>query len=137
MKHEDVAQWKDSFNTTTHPSDRCESYQAFKRQKEEKVLEKLETLFPDLRKAMLHVYSSTPLTFKDYTASTNGSIYGILKNSHSPLSSMLHPKTKIPNLWLTGQNIVFHGILGTAISALLTCFEFTNRETLLKKINQP
>lgn len=137
MKHEDVAQWKDSFNTTTHPSDRGESYQTFKRQKEEKVLEKLETLFPDLRKAMLHVYSSTPLTFKDYTASTNGSIYGILKNSHSPLASMLHPKTKIPNLWLTGQNIVFHGILGTAISALLTCFEFTNRETLLKKINQP
>lgn len=135
MKSDDVAQWKDSFNTTTHPSERCESYQAFKRQKEEKVLAKLETLFPEIRNAMLNVYSSTPLTFKDYTASTDGSIYGILKNSHSPLASMLQPKTKIPNLWLSGQNIVFHGILGTAISALLTCFEFTDKKELLNKIN--
>ncbi|HNF41210.1 MAG TPA: hypothetical protein PLS40_09510, partial [Bacteroidia bacterium] len=67
--------------------------------------------------------------------STDGSIYGILKNSHSPLASMLQPKTKIPNLWLSGQNIVFHGILGTAISALLTCFEFTDKKELLNKIN--
>lgn len=63
MKSDDVAQWKDSFNTTTHPSNRSESYQEFKRRKEEKVLEKLETLFPEIRKAILNVYSSTPLTF--------------------------------------------------------------------------
>lgn len=135
MKSDDVAQWKDSFNTTTHPSNRSESYQEFKRRKEEKVLEKLETLFPEIRKAILNVYSSTPLTFKDYTASTDGSIYGVLKDSNAPLKSMLQPRTKIPNLWLTGQNIVFHGILGTAISALLTCFEFTDKKELLKKIN--
>lgn len=135
MRPEDVAQWENTFNSTLHPSSRGESYETFKKQKEESVLQKLESLYPGIRKAILNVYSSSPLTFRDYTGSVNGSIYGILKNSASPLSTVINPRTRIPNLFLTGQNLIFHGVLGTSIGAIVTCFEFVNRKKLIEKIN--
>ncbi len=134
MRPEEVAPWSDTFNSTLHPNSRGEDYENFKKRKEETVIQKLETLYPGIRDAILHVYSSSPLTFRDYTNSVNGSIYGILKNSHSPLSTVINPRTKIPNLYLSGQNLIFHGVLGTSIGAIVTCFEFVNRKKLIEKI---
>lgn len=44
--------------------------------------------------------------------------YGFMK--HSP-ADYLSPVTPVPWLFLTGQNLGLHGILGTSISALNTC----------------
>ncbi len=135
MQPEDVAPWVNTFNSTVHPGSRGDDYEKFKKQKEELVIKKLETLYPGIRNSILHVYSSSPLTFRDYTNSVNGSIYGILKNSNSPLSTVINSRTKIPNLYLSGQNLIFHGVLGTSIGAIVTCFEFVNRKKLMEKIN--
>src|SRR5690606_31826937 len=99
MQPEDVAPWVNTFNSTVHPGSRGDDYEKFKKQKEELVIKKLETLYPGIRNSILHVYSSSPLTFRDYTNSVNGSIYGILKNSNSPLSTVINSRTKIPNLY--------------------------------------
>ena len=53
-----------------------------------------------------------------WTDSTGGSAYGILKHGRE---DYLSPVTPIPWLYLTGQNIGLHGILGTTISAFNTC----------------
>ena len=135
MKPDEVQAWQHTHNTTAQPAFRGETYEQFKRRKEQQVLTKLETLFPDIKQHILNVYSSTPLTFRDYTGSNDGYMYGILKNGQSPMDTILKPKTKFQNLWLTGQNIVFHGILGTTISAFITCFEFTDRNKLIEKIH--
>jgi all-trans-retinol 13,14-reductase len=37
-------------------------------------------------------------------------------------------------LYLTGQNLNLHGILGVTISALTTCGAFTDLATLVQKI---
>ncbi|HAO06326.1 MAG TPA: all-trans-retinol 13,14-reductase, partial [Chryseobacterium sp.] len=62
------------------------------------------------------------------------SIYGIQKDYKNPLQTMISPRTKIPNLFLTGQNLNLHGILGTSLSAILTCSMLLGNNALVDKI---
>ena len=44
------------------------------------------------------------------------------------------PKTKIPNLFLTGQNTNMHGILGVTIGAINTCGEILDISYLINQV---
>lgn len=134
MRYSEVEKWADSFNTVTEPGERPADYLAFKKQKEEQVIQKLEKVFPDIRSKIRSVYSSTPLTFRDYTASPEGSMFGIVKSTINPLSTVINIKSHIPNLYLTGQNIIMHGILGVALGSIATCTAFVDREKLIRAI---
>jgi len=48
---------------------------------------------------------------------------------------MISPKTRISNLFLTGQYLNIHGILGTAISGLQTVMALTGQEEFIEKIS--
>lgn len=134
MDYEDTIKWKNTFNTTTSPTGRGADYEEFKILKSEKVLDAVERTFPDIRSKIKSYSSSTPLTIRDYIGSHNGSAYGILKSVDNPLQSLISPKTNISNLFLTGQNIGMHGIFGVSISAIQTCYNFIDRETLMNEI---
>lgn len=134
MRFDEVRQWADSLNTIAEPGKRGEAYEAFKKHKEEQVIKKVETVFPDIRKHIKGVYSSTPLTFRDYTASPDGSMYGIAKTATNPLSTVIGVKTHVPNLFLTGQNVFMHGILGVALGAVATCSSFLDKDNLINRI---
>lgn len=136
MNIEETKKWEKTFNTVGNPADRGEEYHAFKRKKEEKILKKLEELFPDIRSKIKNTYSSSPLTYRDYIGNYDGSLYGIIKDSNNPTRSFINTKTKIRNLYLTGQNLVFHGILGVTIGAFVTCFEFVNKKELIEKVKK-
>jgi all-trans-retinol 13,14-reductase len=58
-------------------------------------------------------------------------MYGVLRDINA--SRILH-RTKIPNLFLTGQNINTHGIMGVIIGACITCSEFLGQDFILKQI---
>ena len=77
---------------------------------------------------------STPLTYRDYTGTPDGSLYGIIKDYRDTLMTTLTPRTKIPNFYFTGQNINLHGVLGVTIGAVMTCGEILGIDSLLKKI---
>lgn len=134
MHYSEVEKWEDSFHTIAAPTGRQDSYYQFKREKEEQVIAKIETIFPGIRSQIQAVHSASPLTFRDYIGNKDGSMYGIVKNSQSPNQTFINSKTKIPNLYLTGQNISLHGILGVTIGALVTCFSFVDKEKLINKI---
>jgi all-trans-retinol 13,14-reductase len=134
MTIDEVKKWGITFNTIANPEERGEEYRRFKQEKEELVIRRLERDFPEIRKAIRNVYSSTPLTYKDYIGTPDGSLYGIMKDFRNPVSKIVNTKTRIPNLYLTGQNIVFHGILGVTIGAFLTCFNFLDKNELIKEI---
>ena len=134
MSMRETEKWDKTYNTTAIPDDRGEDYEAFKKIKEEKVLKTLEDVFPGIRSKIKNVYSSTPLTYRDYIGNYDGSMYGILKDSNNPTKSFINTKTKIPNLFLTGQNLIFHGILGVTIGAFVTCFQFVDRNILVEKV---
>ncbi len=134
MDFSETEQWKNTHNTIAHNENRGEEYEQFKREKSERVLQAVEKVFPDIRSKIKNMYSSTPLTFRDYIGNYDGSMYGILKDNNDPLRTFINPKTKIPNLYLTGQNLIFHGILGVSIGAFVTCFNFVDRNKIIEKV---
>lgn len=134
MHFDEVKEWNNTHNTIVDQSERGEAYEMFKREKERVVIDLLEKVFPEIRKHIRNVYSSTPLTYKDYIGTGDGSLYGIKKKSEDPFITRIDARTRIPNLYLTGQNLIFHGILGAAIGALVTSFHFVNQNDLIHKI---
>ena len=135
MRYEDVSKWKDTFNTDAQPCERGENYEAFKKEKAERLLDIVEKRFPNIRGCIQSYYVATPLSYRDYQWSADGSMYGILKDHQNSFNTFIAPRTRVPNLFLTGQNLNLHGILGVTISALITCGELINIGALLEEIN--
>ena len=129
MKYSEVEKWKD-----TTVENRGQEYVEFKHRKAEKIIDKVEEKFPEIRKARKSYYTSTPLTYRDYTGTYKGSSYGIMKDYHDPYVTILTPKTRIKNLYFTGQNLNLHGILGVAIGSVSTCSELLGYDYLINKI---
>ena len=135
MRYEEVEKWKDTFNTVAEKDERGSEYERFKEEKTEVLIKELEKKFPKIRDCIQSTYVATPLTYRDYIGSTSGCMYGFTKDADFPLKNYLPPRTKIPNLFLTGQCISMHGILGVTIGAVLTCSELIGRKHLIDKIN--
>jgi all-trans-retinol 13,14-reductase len=134
MNYKDVKKWEHTHSTHFNLNDRGKGYEDFKRNYEEKVIKSLEKIYPNIREKITYIHSSTPLTLRDYNASPFGSMYGFQKNKNNPLQSYIHTKTNIKNLFLTGQSVNLHGVLGVSISALLTCFNFIDSKKLMNEI---
>ncbi|MDR2627032.1 MAG: NAD(P)/FAD-dependent oxidoreductase [Dysgonamonadaceae bacterium] len=118
MNFEDVSRWQH-----TRVGCRGDEYESFKQQKAERLLESLERQMPGTRENIERYYTSTPLTYLNYTGTENGATYGILHDCNHPVQSSVSQRTKIPNLFLTGQNTSAHGILGVIIGAMITSGE--------------
>lgn len=136
MKYKDVEPWADTFNTTAEESDRGESYREFKNRKAAKFLDEIEIKFPGIKNCIKSVHTSTPLSYRDYIGGHNGNMYGYVKDSNNPMKTMIPLKTKLENLYLTGQSTNMHGVLGVTIGAVNTCSEIIGREYLVTKINK-
>ena len=134
MHYSDVEKWADTFNTTSNETSRGEDYEAFKIRKAEKLLDKVESKFPGFRDNIKSYYVATPLSYRDYIGNDDGSLYGVAKDYLNPLKTFISPRTKLPNLYLTGQNLNLHGVLGTAVSGLITSSIFIPIEELVKRI---
>jgi all-trans-retinol 13,14-reductase len=131
MNYAELVQWENTFT-----GNRGDEYMAFKQDRAEKLLDAVEKQFPGIRNSIAAWYTSTPLTWRDYTGTRAGSAYGILKDHNRPLESMVMPRTKIRNLFLTGQNTNVHGILGVTISSIVTCAELVDIRNLVGKIRK-
>lgn len=135
MRYDETEQWKSTFNTIVEKDERGASYEKFKQEKTEVLIRELEKKFPGIRDCIQSTYVATPLTYRDYIGSSTGCLYGFAKDANFPLKNYLPPRTKIKNLFLTGQSISMHGILGVTIGAVLTCSELIGRKNLIDKIN--
>jgi all-trans-retinol 13,14-reductase len=129
MRFEEVKKW-----TQTTVEKRGEDYKLFKEAKKEILLQRLEIDFPGIRKNIADVYTSSPLTLRDYTGTKDGSMYGVLKDKDHLEQTFISHHTKVPNLLFTGQNINSHGILGVAVSALITSSEFVELKKVVNEI---
>ncbi|MBL7858690.1 MAG: NAD(P)/FAD-dependent oxidoreductase [Cyclobacteriaceae bacterium] len=134
MRYEEVKKWEKTFNTVTEESGRGEEYENFKKEKAEKLFAFAEQWVPGLKEAIEQYYVATPLTLRDYVGTNDGSLYGFVKDYRDPMRTFISTRTKIPNLFLTGQNINLHGVLGVTVSAVITCSEILGREYILNKI---
>lgn len=129
MKYEEVEKWANS-----GIGDRGEDYEQFKKHKAELLINSIEMQYPGFKSSIQSYYTSTPLSMVAYTGTRRGSIYGIQHDSNEALKTRIAPRTKIPNLLLSGQNVNIHGMLGVTIGSVLTCTEILGMEYLLEKI---
>jgi all-trans-retinol 13,14-reductase len=114
----EVEQWK---NTTI--GKRGSDYLLFKQQKAEQCIRHVKKYIPYLESNIKEIHKSTPLTYRDYTGTPFGSAYGIRKDCNNPVTTVLSIRTPVPNIYLTGQNPNFHGMLGVSFTSFLTCAE--------------
>jgi all-trans-retinol 13,14-reductase len=120
VHRKEVALWEDAGTGR-----RGQDYLSYKKQKAADCLKFVSNHIPNIKDCVEAVYTSTPLTYRDYTGTPHGSAYGICKDYNSLITTMLSPRTPVANLFLTGQNLYLHGMLGVSITSFLTCAEIT------------
>ncbi len=126
-----VKAWEDSA-----PGRRGESYEAWKAACAEKLLACLEEMFPGFRACVEAVNTASPLTIRDFYGVKEGSMYGFTKDCRNLMWSLLPVVTKVPNLFLTGQNCNLHGFCGVSLTAVGTCEAILGRGAVLDRINR-
>lgn len=122
-----VKQWEDScFNK------RPEEYKHFKSELKKVIIDELIHIDSAFEDNIDKVEISTPLTNTHYNGSLGGSAYGLYHSIENTGLKGLTPKTKVRNLFLTGQNISFPGLQSScsagirSVSALLKTDRFFN-----------
>lgn len=134
MDHRSFSDWENSFNTVTTQGERGGRYESLKVEFQNRLLERVEMKFPGISELIDHSESSTPLTFRDYLNTPDGTSYGMWKDCNQPFNAFINPKTNVKNLYLTGQNVVMHGILGVTVGSFLTSFYFVDKEKLIEEV---
>lgn len=127
---EDCARWADT--TVGH---RGEDYTAWKARMADACIALAEETLPGLRDLYDSRYISTPLTYRDYTYAPEGTAYGLRKDADHALMTLLSVRTPIPNLLLTGQSLMLHGICGVTMTALFTCAKIVGKEGIASYID--
>jgi len=113
---------------------RPEDYKEFKESSCQKVIDQLQSIFK-LKKENISFYEgSTPLTNYHFTKSPSGSMYGIQHNIDQ-MRAPIRARTKVPNLFLTGQSLIFPGIVGVTITSFVTACEMFGMEYVFNKID--
>jgi all-trans-retinol 13,14-reductase len=119
----------------TRVGHRGDDYKTWKQQHVEKVLDKMELLYPGFRNTVQHVEASSPLTIRDYYHQPEGALYGMRKDCKNIMLSQIPLYTKVRNLFLTGQNINLHGICGVPLTAINTAEAIMGEKVLVERIN--
>jgi len=136
MDFDEVKAWEKTVNTVAEEHERGLKYEQFKLEKAEKMIGALEKKIPNLRHSIKSIYTSSPLSYRDYIGSFEGNMYGYMKSSDNPLKTMVSPRTKTENMFLTGQSVNMHGILGVTIGAFNTCAEILGKEIIDERLKQ-
>ena len=123
MQMSEIEEWKD-----TSLFKRGKDYEKFKLDKAYECIDFISDRLPGLKDSIEKIYTSTPLTYRDYCGIEDGSAYGIRKDCNNLMLTMLTPKTPIPNLFMTGQSLMIHGVLGVSMTAIMTCSELLDKE---------
>jgi all-trans-retinol 13,14-reductase len=101
---------------------RGEGYEAFKQKLQDKLMQKLGELFPNLPGRVVCSELSTPLSTEHFARWPRGGIYGINASPERYRQTNGHgwgPTTPLPGLLLTGQDVVGDGIMPAFLSGTL------------------
>ena len=99
---------------------RGDDYEAFKGELGERLMAHLYEKLPKLRGKVDYYEVSTPLSTNWFGGYQKGELYGLAHTSERMQQKWLRPKTTIPGLWLTGQDILTCGVTGAMMAGLLT-----------------
>ena len=129
MGWNEVAQWGNSKTGSRSPE-----YEQFKQRHTRELQAQVEELLPDHKGHLTPIETSTPLTNRDYTASPEGSLYGLRHGMERWGRYALASRTKIDNLFLTGHSILMPGIVGVTIGGFVTCSYLLGFEAIFDRV---
>ncbi|MDP6395922.1 MAG: NAD(P)/FAD-dependent oxidoreductase [Desulfobacterales bacterium] len=122
-------QWKQWEHTKS--GRRGEGYIAKKENRAWRLIREAEdTIGPMPSATLVDVY--TPLTTRDWVNSPGGSAYGILRSYEQLLEVSILNRTSVKGLFLSGQNIMAPGILGTILGSFATVKLIVGRDRFFK-----
>ena len=130
MPYSAVSQWEN-----TSVGRRGRDYEQWKQHHIDRIIQRMEQLHPGFTSAVEQVWSSSPLTIRDYYGQPEGALYGVRKDCQNIMLSQLPIWTKVKNLLLTGQNINLHGICGVPLTAVNTVEALIGQNKMVEKIN--
>lgn len=138
MTFEEVEQWQDTYNVDVNENsgNRGETYEEFKERKAQLIIDKLEKKYPNFKDKIKSVHTSSPLSYRDFIGSERGNMYGYLKDSNHPMKTFISSRSKVKNLFFTGQNVRVHGVLGVTVGAFVTCCQILGASYLMNKVNE-
>lgn len=125
MMWDECLPWVDS--TTRH---RTESYKKMCADKSQACIQLAEKAIPGLGQLVETIYTSTPLTYRDYLMSPEGAAFGTRKDSHNAMLTFGTVKSPLLNLFLTGQSVCLPGIEGVTMTAYDTCRQILGNESI-------
>ena len=131
MNFEEVSRW-----SGTRIGRRGDSYEEFKRERAERLMSNVDKYCPGFIQSVESYFTSTPLTYLDYTGTEGGSMYGVAKDINMGAAGRVPYRIKVPNLLLAGQNVNSHGMLGVIVGTVVTCSELVPVEEIYRQINQ-
>ncbi|MBT8108068.1 MAG: NAD(P)/FAD-dependent oxidoreductase [Gammaproteobacteria bacterium] len=114
---------------------RGEDYETLKAKFGERLMEILYDKVPEARGKVDYYEVSTPLSTNWFGGYRHGELYGLAHTGQRLEQDWLRPKTTIPGLWMTGQDILTCGVTGAMMSGLITTMSMvgTRRMTPLMK----
>ena len=102
---------------------RGEDYEAYVEQLSKLMLDALYKKLPQLKGKIDYYEASTPLSTEFFCFYDRGEIYGLEHDPSRFDQKWLQPKTQIPGLWLTGQDVLSCGVAGAMIAGFLTAIQ--------------
>lgn len=99
---------------------RGDTYEEFKRALLERLMQHLYDKLPNLQGKVDYCELSTPLSTEWFSAYKRGELYGLDHTPERLQQDWLTPRTQIPGLWLTGQDVLTCGVTGAMMAGLLT-----------------
>jgi len=97
---------------------RGEDYEALKNSLGERLLEHLYDKVPQVRGRIDYWEVSTPLSMQWFCGYGRGELYGLDHDPARLQQRWLRPRTKVPGLWLTGQDVMSCGVTGAMMGGL-------------------
>ena len=124
IRGSDYADWKQWQHTRT--GSRGAQYEQTKLRAAEAMIETARSVLGTLGDyTILDV--STPLTMRDWAASPEGSVYGLLRSVKTELQYAVLTRLPVRSLYLVGQSAIAPGLLGVTLSVLRGVGEVAGR----------
>jgi all-trans-retinol 13,14-reductase len=99
---------------------RGDDYEAFKDQLGERLMRYVYDKLPQLEGKVDYYEVSTPQTTNWFAGYEEGELYGLEHSAERLQQDWLGPRTRIPGLWLTGQDTLTCGVTGAMMAGVLT-----------------
>ena len=100
-------------------AERPEEWAAFKEGVEDTLMAFFHRKFPALAPLVVYRELGTPLATASFTRHDKGGFYGVETTPRRMLSEAFNPRTPVPGLFLSGQDVMSPGIAGALWGGML------------------